>query len=143
MEALAVAGFFALKLLIYACWCWLGLRVLSAEPRRWRRAAAHGLLRVLLGLALGWTLVFVLSFVAPASNRLGLALVPMALYMLILRWFIWSVVGASLLRRGWTLRGIFGGTARQQAWRIGGVLLSLATDVAALFGISALGMIPC
>lgn len=144
MEVLAIIGFFAVKIAAYSGWCWLGLRLLRKDiPPSWRRAALHGVLRVALGLILGLGMVATMTYFAPAPNRLGLAPVSLLAWGIPLRFLEWSLVGASLLQRGWTLRGVLGGPWPQQAWRVGGVLLSFATDISAIFGVGVLGMIPC
>ena len=143
MEAVAFAALLAIKLAIYSAWCWLALRFIASTPPSWKRAMAHGVLRIALGLVLGFSLVVAVGWIAPASNRLGLSAMPLLVLVAPMRYLEWSVVGMLLLRRERNLRGLFAGPARLHAWRVGGVVLSFLTDVGAILGISAAGLIPC
>lgn len=143
MPVVGIVGFFALKLAAYSAWCWLGLRLLTPARPRAGTAILLGLARVALGLVLGWALVAGMTVAAPRSNRLGVSLPALVLGFVILRWLEWCVLGAVVSRAGWSPGAVLGRSARQQVWRVGGVAVSFATDAGALFGIGALGMIPC
>jgi hypothetical protein len=61
-----------------------------------------------------------------------------------LRWLEWSFVGA--LASGHASRPRFvllGRSFGEHLWRIGGVVVSFATDLASILGVGALGLIPC
>lgn len=142
----AIALFLALKLLAYSAWCRLALRWLAPSPpaELLRRAFLLGAVRLGLGLVLGATLVGLLNWVAPESNRLGVSPLLLAGGFVGLRWLEWSFVGALAARRADSVRGVLiGRGGKEQLWRLGGLGLSFATDAAGALGIGALGLIPC
>jgi len=146
VTAVGLGAFFSVKLLAYAAWCWLGLGFLATPPPdgRVRRASLLAFVRVGLGLALGWLLLFGLTVVAPEPNRLGTSLPALLAGSASLRWLEWSFVGALAAGRGRDARAdLLGRGAKEHLWRVGGVALSFATDVGGLFGAGALGIIPC
>ena len=62
----------------------------------------------------------------------------------LIRWLEWSFVGALAAGRARSPRAVLlGRSGREHLWRVGGVVLSFATDVAGLLGAGALGLIPC
>jgi hypothetical protein len=139
-------AFLLIKLIAYAAWCWLGLRLLATAPpaRLPRRALTLALVRLALGFGLGWLLVLALTFIAPEQNRLGLSFSALVVGSVVLRWLEWSFVGA--LASGHANRPrviLFGRSLREHFWRIGGVVVSFATDLASILGVGALGLIPC
>jgi hypothetical protein len=143
---LGASAFFAIKLAAYTAWCRLGLRFLASPPpdRPAHRALALGLVRLSLGFVLGWLLVVTLTIVAPGQNRLGLSFPALAVGSFVLRWLVWSFVGA--LASGHANRPgvvLLGRSSREHLWRIGGVGISYATDVASILGVGVLGLIPC
>lgn len=143
MIPLSVVPLAALKLAAYSAWCWLGLRWLTSRPPTVPRAIRLGLLRVGIGLPLGWGLVFLLTFAAPDQNRLGVSIPALLGGVAVLRWLEWCLVGAVAVGSGWTVSSVVGSGPRQQLWRAGGVLLSFATDVGIVSGVAALGLVPC
>jgi hypothetical protein len=146
MPVAGVLAFLAVKLLAYTAWCWVGLGVLAA-PRpgsRIRRAGVLALLRLALGFALGWLLLFGLTAVAPEQNRLGLSLPALLVGFVFLRWLEWSFIGALAAGRASQWRAVLLGTGpREHLWRVGGLAVSFATDLATFFGVGALGLMPC
>lgn len=143
---IAAAAFLLIKLAAYTAWCWLGFRMIPAPgpDAGLRRAVVLALVRMALGLGLGWLMVFALTVVAPEQNRLGLSLPALVLGFVLLRWLEWSFVGALAAGRARDLRRIFVGTSvKEHLWRLGGLAVSFATDLGGLLGIGALGLIPC
>jgi len=146
VTAFGVLAFFGVKLLAYTAWCRLGLAFLApARPvSPLRRAALLALLRLALGLLLGWLLLLGLTTLAPAQNRLGVPPLALLAGSALLRWLEWSFVGALAAGRARSPRAILlGRSGKEHLWRLGGVALSFATDLAGLLGAGALGLIPC
>ncbi len=146
MSAFGVLAFFGVKLLAYTAWCRLGLALLApARPASpLRRAALLALLRLALGLLLGWLLLLGLTTLAPAQNRLGVPPLALLAGSALLRWLEWSYVGALAAGRGRSaVVVLLGRSGKEHLWRLGGVALSFATDLAGLLGAGALGLIPC
>jgi hypothetical protein len=97
-----------------------------------------------LGLGLGWLFVLALTIVAPDQNRLGLSIPVLVLGFVVLRWLEWSFVGALAVGHANQPRAILLGTSlKEHLWRLGGLAVSFATDLAGVFGVGALGLIPC
>lgn len=146
MPIFGAIAFLLIKLLAYAAWCWLGLRVLGAKPpaSMLRRVGVLALVRVALGFALGWLMVLALTFIAPGQNRLGLSVPSLILGFVLLRWLEWSFVGALATGHANHPRIIlFGRNLKEHLWRLGGLAVSFATDLAGVLGVGALGLIPC
>jgi hypothetical protein len=146
MVVIGAISFLVTKLVAYSGWCWVALRIFRVQPQAssLRRAAVLALVRLGLGLGLGWLLVFVLSVVAPGQNRLGLSLPLLVVGFVALRWLEWSYVGALARGQAKSLRAILLGTeVKEHLWRVGGVVVSFATDLTGVFGVSSLGLIPC
>lgn len=146
MTAFGLGAFLFVKLLAYAAWCWFGLGFLASPPpeTRVRRAFVLAFVRVGLGFLLGWLFLFGLTVVAPEANRLGTSLPALLAGSAFLRWLEWSFVGALAAGRGRDPRAVLlGRGAKEHLWRVGGVVLSFATDVGGLFGAGALGLVPC
>jgi|GEM_PF-2514286 len=146
MSAFGVLACFGVKLLAYTAWCRLGLAFLApARPASpLRRAAVFALLRLAIGLLLGWLLLLGLATLAPAQNRLGVPPLALLAGSVLLRWLEWSYVGALAAGRGRSAGAVLlGRGGKEHLWRLGGVALSFATDLAGLLGAGALGLIPC
>lgn len=145
MLIVGASAFLLIKLIAYAAWCWLGLRLLATPPpdRPARRALALGLVRVGLGFGLGWLLVLTLTIIAP-ENRPGFSFPALVVSSVVLRWLVWSFVGALASGHANRPRVVLRGrSSKEHLWRIGGVGVSYATDVASFLGVGALGLIPC
>lgn len=144
MLALGAVAVLSLKLAAYTAWCWLGLRLLSAPDRRTGQALVLGLLRLGLGLGLGWLMVLAFTVFAPQQNRLGVSLPALLIGFVLLRWLEWSFVGAVITRNANRPSVLLLGTGpKEHGWRVGGLAISFATDLAGVFGVGALGAIPC
>ena len=146
MPILGAVAFLLVKLVVYAAWCWVGLRLLAAPPpvSPARRALGLALVRMALGFGLGWLLVFGLTVAAPEQNRLGTSLAGLLLGFVLLRWLEWSFVGALAAGRARSPRDVLlGRSFKEHLWRAGGLAVSFATDLASLLGAGALGLIPC
>lgn len=146
MTALGIPALLGIKLLAYAAWCRLGLALLApARPGApFRLALLLALVRLALGLLLGWLFLLGLTLAAPAQNRLGVSPVALLAGSVLLRWLEWSFVGAIAAGRGRSPRSVLlGRSGTEHLWRAGGVVLSFATDVASLLGAGALGLVPC
>lgn len=146
MTVLGVLAFFAAKLVAYAAWCRLGLGLLAAErpTSPLRRAGALAVVRLALGLLLGWLLLLGLATFVPAQNRLDVPPLALLAGSALLRWLEWSFVGALAAGRALSPRAVLlGRSGKEHLWRVGGVALSFATDLAGLLGAGALGVIPC
>ena len=145
MGLLAVPAYLLVKLLAYAGWCWYGAKLLAPPTDRSskRRAITLGLLRVAAGLLAGALLLAVLMAAAPEPTRVGVNLVALLASSAVARWALWCVFGVVVARTGWSFREFAGSGSRQQLWRLGGVAVSFGSDVGLLFGVGALGLIPC
>lgn len=144
MLALGALAVLSLKLAAYTGWCWLGLRLLAPPGPRARRALLLGLLRMGLGLGLGWLMVLAFTVLAPQQNRLGVSVPALLIGFVLLRWLEWSFVGAVMTRNANRPSVILLGTGpKEHLWRAGGLAVSFATDLAGVFGVGALGAIPC
>jgi hypothetical protein len=146
MTAVGVLAFLSVKLVAYAAWCRLGLRFLAPElpAAALRRAGFLAVVRLALGLLLGWLFLFGLAALAPAQNRLGVPPLALLAGSALLRWLEWSFVGALAAGRARFPRAILlGRSGTEHLWRVGGVALSFATDLAGLLGAGALGLVPC
>ena len=146
MTAVGVLAFLSVKLVAYAAWCRLGLALLAPErpasPQR--RAGFLAVVRLALGFLLGWLFLFGLAAVAPAQNRLGVPPVALLAGSALLRFLEWSFVGALAAGRARSARAVLlGRSGKEHLWRVGGVALSFATDLAGLLGAGALGLVPC
>lgn len=146
MIAIGAVAFLVTKFVAYSGWCWWALRLFgvpSEEPLL-RRALLLGFLRLGLGLGLGWLMVLMLSVVAPEQNRLGLSLPLLIGGFVALRWLEWSYIGALAGGHARSLRTILlGRQLRENLWRAGGLAVSFGTDLAGVFGVGSLGLIPC
>jgi hypothetical protein len=146
MTAVGVLAFLSVKLVAYAAWCRLGLLFLAPErpASPLRRAGFLAVVRLALGLLLGWLFLFGLAALAPAQNRLGVPPLALLAGSALLRWLEWSFVGALAAGRARSPRAILlGRSGTEHLWRVGGVALSFATDLAGLLGAGALGLVPC
>ena len=146
MPITGVVAFLLLKFFAYAAWCWLALEFLTvARPASpVRRVMGLALVRMVLGFGLGWPSVLALTVIAPGHNRLGLSIPALVLAFVCLRWLEWSFVGALAMGHAKQPRAVVLGThVKEHAWRIGGLGVSFATDLAGVFGVGALGLIPC
>ena len=146
MTVLGVLAFFAAKLVAYTAWCRLGLGLLAPElpAAALRRAGFLAFVRLAIGLLLGWLLLLGLATLAPAQNRLGVPPLALLAGSALLRWLEWSFVGALAAGRARSPRAVLlGRSGKEHLWRVGGVALSFATDLAGLLGAGALGVIPC
>ena len=146
MTGVGVLAFVSVKLVAYAAWCRLGLAVLAPErpASPLRRAGTLAVVRLALGLLLGWLFVLGLASLFPAPNRLGVPPFGLLAGSVLIRWLEWSFVGALAAGRARSPRAVLlGRSGREHLWRVGGVVLSFATDVAGLLGAGALGLVPC
>ncbi|MHB8800843.1 MAG: hypothetical protein ACYDBY_20570 [Thermoanaerobaculia bacterium] len=146
MTAVGVLAFLSVKLVAYAAWCRLGLGFLAPErfESPLRRAGFLAGVRLAIGLLLGWLFLFGLAAVAPAQNRLGVSPLALLAGSALLRWLEWSFVGALAAGGARSPRAVLlGRSAKEHLWRVGGVALSFATDLAGLLGAGALGLVPC
>ena len=146
MTAVGVLAFLSVKLVAYAAWCRLGLGLLAPErfEAPLRRAGFLAGVRLAIGLLLGWLFLFGLAAVAPAQSRLGVSPLALLAGSALLRWLEWSFVGALAAGRARSARAVLlGRSGKEHLWRVGGVALSFATDLAGLLGAGALGLVPC
>jgi len=146
VTAVGVLAFLSVKLVAYAAWCRLGLGLLAPElpAAALRRAGFLAFVRLAIGLLLGWLLLLGLATLVPAPNRLGVPPLALLAGSALLRWLEWSFVGALAAGRARSPRAVLlGRSGKEHLWRVGGVALSFATDLAGLLGAGALGVIPC
>lgn len=146
MVFIGLIALLLVKFLAYSAWCWFALRLFGGEllrptPRRAMTLAAG---RVLLGFVLGWPLLMAVTLIAPEQSRVGVS-VPIALAAsVMLRLFLWSLIGAAVSRPGWRVWPLVLGARWQESlWRAGGLLLSFLTDVGSIVGAGVFGLIPC
>ena len=137
-----LATYLGIKIAAYCLWCWLGLRVLGSPWHAGPKTVLlMGATRLAIGLIMGWSLAFFLTWLAPERNRIGFSLWVFYPSLVILRWFEWSLL-SSVIRK--TLGGfLFGRAARDNFWRLGGVAVSSATDASVVLVIGAFGWVPC
>jgi hypothetical protein len=128
--------FIIAKLGLYTLWCWYGIRLL-APSRRNATAVAFGLacVRLVVGLALGMTWAYLISFLAPSAeyNRLGFDPFTFMVGLLGLRLLLWSAMSV-LIRIGTGRLYLLGAGIADWLWRLGGVGLSFIGDALGLVG---------
>ncbi|MBE9609970.1 hypothetical protein [Chitinilyticum piscinae] len=128
-ESVEFALYVGAKLLAYAAWAGLGLRLLRGRATL-SGALGFGLLRLALGVVFGVTIFVVYH---PQAGR-DLLLDYVLIYVPV-RWLEWSLLALLMVpqRPGWLLPR----DGRQIAWRLGGIVLSFAVDMLLYPGSSA------
>jgi hypothetical protein len=121
-----IAAYPVLKYLAYAGWCGLVSRGYNPERRPWRTAWGLGLIRLLIGVAVGSVLTLAglhLRFAAWNAPAWVAVMIP-------IRWLEWSALAAIAARTGLRPATILlGADGRLRAWQLGGVVVSFATDL--------------
>lgn len=118
LSLVMLAFYGVVKLLAYCVWCLLALTLAGFPERVWR-AVGMGVLRWVIGLALG---IGIFLLVRPA--RADVLRLYFAIYIPV-RALEWGLISALMLPRGerWAWR-------RRLAWVGGGIVLSFLTDLA-------------
>jgi hypothetical protein len=144
MTALAIAGWLVVKLALYGGWCAVGIRYVRRASPSLRTSLLLAGSRIAVGFAAGATFLAILTSLAPQQNRLGTSLPLLVGGFVVLRWLEWWVVSVWVATPGWRPRdNPFAGGLRQQAWALGGVVVSFVSDAGTLLGVGAAGLIPC
>lgn len=124
--------FFVGKIAIYTAWCWFGVCLLAPTRRYAALPIGLGLaiLRIVVGLVLGFAWGFGASYVAPNEefSRVGFDPSVFIFGFLILRLVQWSGI-AWLITLGTPAESLFTLSARNWLWRFGGVAISFVGDV--------------
>jgi len=136
--SLKFAAYAIIKFILYFIWCYIGIRCLARRPPtgRWR-AASLGVFRLMIGVGFGALLGGFLHFGHGARNGNY-----SGLYFAVLvpaRWLEWSIMSffPDLSAQGFWLFPFR--DMRTLLWRLGGILISFATDIIAfVFVISRL-----
>lgn len=130
-----VVLFFVGKIAIYTFYCWFGVRLLAPTRRHAALPIGLGLavLRIIVGLVVGFGWSFIASYVAPneESSRLGFDLFTFIMGFLVLRLVQWSVI-AWLITLGTPQEALIVVSLQNWLWRLGGVGISFLGDVFAL-----------
>jgi hypothetical protein len=146
----------AIKFTVYVVWCGIGVTLFRLQsPNTIRAALGFGLVRLLLGVALGTGL-----FLAAAVVKIGnWGLSHLAIYLLMyvpLRWIEWSIMGYLLQPASQSLLiaparissgsvVITAGHSRSMGvlWKLGGILVSHLADLPVILAAGGIGnMLP-
>jgi len=142
--AVLFVGYFVLKYLAYAAWCFAGLKLLgdtSPSPRA--KALGLGAFRVLLGIALG-VVIWALStkvYSSLSGDRASRQLLTYLAVYVPVRWLEWSLI-ASVVERSF---GAFlvPRSVRSVLFRLGGIAVSCVADVPMLIDGLPVGRFMC
>lgn len=138
MPFLPVLLYAVAKYAAYAGWCALLPR--EGNAGWWRRPAGLGLLRLLVGIAVG-------GLVALAGAHLSFASrnpLPFLALLLPIRWLEWNLVAT--FASGLPLLPQFvlaGPSGRARLWSLGGILVSFGTDVLAVLALGTMRALVC
>jgi hypothetical protein len=147
---MAALFYLGVKFLAYSGWLFYGLRSLGKPS--WGRAAAFGLLRLLMGFFFGVLIYLASSWVVVRlSSSFGLGLLrDVVAYLSVyvpVRWVEWSIMAALIAPQSLSFGAIaFGAGGADRRWRAGGILLSCLADiplVASLGGVIPTGRFLC
>lgn len=124
--------FFVGKIAIYSLWCWYGVRLLAPSRRESAPKIAVGLavLRIAVGLVVGFAWLAVVGYVAPNEELTRAGFDPPAFIFgfLILRVIQWSGI-SWLITLGTEQHSLLGISLTDWLWRFGGVVVSFAGDI--------------
>ena len=113
------------KLLGYAAWCWLGLRVWRPEAATLWPSLGFGVLRLIIGVVAGVSIFFLVR--VERSDLLG-KYIEIYAPVRLLEWFVlWSILRRTSGRAG---------VAKALCWCLGGIVVSFAADFASPEGLA-------
>ena len=122
---MAYLFYVAIKLICYAAWCWVGLRLWRASANL-KKAAGFGVLRLAIGVAFG-TVVFFAAGSIQAENMLWKYL---AIYtpIRVVEWLILALIIGRSSEKQTTLNSTL--------WCVGGIVVSFVADLASPEGVA-------
>jgi hypothetical protein len=125
------------KYAAYTAWCYFGLSFFNRVDAPVGRALGFGLVRLLMGIAFGFAIAFLVSL--PAFDSEGSPLLPYLLVYVPVRVVEWTIMAKLMLTNASTSRTVY--------WVLGGIALSCLADIP-LFAMTggvrpSLGRIAC
>ena len=125
------------KYVAYSVWCYFGLRLFNQANAPVGRALGFGLVRLLIGIAFGFAIAFLVML--PAFDSVGNPLVPYLLVYVPVRVMEWLIMAKLMLTNPPKSRAVY--------WVLGGIALSCLADIP-LFAMTggvrpSLGRIAC
>ena len=108
------------KYATYSLWCYLGLSLFNrADSAPVGRALGFGLVRLLMGIAFGFAIAFLIGL--PVFDSAGSPLVPYLLVYVPVRVVEWSIMAKLMLTNPPKSRTVY--------WVLGGITLSCLADI--------------
>jgi hypothetical protein len=140
--------YFLTKFLAYSVWMWQGVGPLNRTPAgRIRLALLYGFARLAMGFSIG-LLIWIAGSLAsswfhrlmPDHRALGDVVTYASVYVPV-RWFEWALFDLVIDSRARSVRGFFlGRTARNRAWRLGGIAISCLADIPVIADVGGLAV---
>jgi len=136
------------KYILYAAWCYLGLRLFRSASESWGNdALVYGFYRLLLGFGFGFLVFLAAAALAPSDNagRDNTALEYILVYLPV-RWMEWTIMAAIIIpgSNSWS-RWFSGLTKADRLWRVGGIAISFLGDASLFYLVKyiSIGRILC
>ena len=108
------------KYAAYSVWCYFGLSLFNrADAAPFGRALGFGVARLLMGIAFGFAIAFLVAL--PAFDSAGSALIPYLLVYVPVRIVEWSIMAKLMLTNPPKSRTVY--------WVLGGIALSCLADI--------------